>query len=260
MHYLLTYHYTDDYLERRGTYRDQHLRLGWEAHERGQLLLGGTVGAPAHSAVLVFVCDSAQTVEDFVQADYFQHGLVCSHTIQPWSTVLGATTTRRCTRPSRPEGYWGPPQSASIKRAHGARSNKVCDAFDAETLVSALRALFARYSPAWLSRARSAGGRRCPRTSTPAARRRCRPRASRPECGHRPARPRHPRWRARRAHMGVEFVAAIGVDPALVGVVRHAARLQVHADFGIDPEAGQQGRQCDGVGTRLQATDCRKWQ
>lgn len=94
MHYLLTYQYTDDYLERRGAYRDQHLRLGWEAHERGQLLLGGTVGAPAHSAVLVFVCDSAQTVEDFVQADpYFQHGLVRSHTIQPWSTVLGATAS-----------------------------------------------------------------------------------------------------------------------------------------------------------------------
>lgn len=94
MHYLLTYHYTDDYLERRGAYRDQHLRLGWEAHERGQLLLGGTVGAPAHSAVLVFVCDSAQTVEDFVQADpYFQHGLVRSHSIQPWSTVLGATAS-----------------------------------------------------------------------------------------------------------------------------------------------------------------------
>jgi len=33
-------------------------------------------------------------VEDFVQADpYFQHGLVRSHTIQPWSTVLGATAS-----------------------------------------------------------------------------------------------------------------------------------------------------------------------
>ena len=32
--------------------------------------------------------------EDFVQADpYFQHGLVRSHTIQPWSTVLGATAS-----------------------------------------------------------------------------------------------------------------------------------------------------------------------
>lgn len=90
MHYLLTYHYTDDYLERRGQFRNAHLRQAWEWQARGALLLGGAVGDPADSAVLVFDCDNAQAVEQFVQADaYFQNGLVRSYRIQPWTTVVG---------------------------------------------------------------------------------------------------------------------------------------------------------------------------
>jgi uncharacterized protein YciI len=90
MHYLLTYQYTDDYLVRRNLFRNEHLRHAWAAQARGELLLGGAAGDPPSSAVLVFSCDSAHTVEQFVQADpYVVHGLVHSHTVQPWATVVG---------------------------------------------------------------------------------------------------------------------------------------------------------------------------
>lgn len=90
MHYLLTYQYTADYLARRSQFRNAHLRQAWEWQARGALLIGGTVGDPADSAVLVFDCDSAAEVEQFVQADaYFQNGLVSSYGIQPWTTVIG---------------------------------------------------------------------------------------------------------------------------------------------------------------------------
>lgn len=44
MHYLLTYEYTADYLERRGTYRNAHIAKAWQAQERGELLLAGAAG------------------------------------------------------------------------------------------------------------------------------------------------------------------------------------------------------------------------
>lgn len=90
MHYLLTYQYTADYLARRGQFRNAHLRQAWEWQARGALLIGGAVGEPADSALLVFDCASAADVERFVQADaYFQNGLVSSYRIQPWTTVVG---------------------------------------------------------------------------------------------------------------------------------------------------------------------------
>ena len=90
MHYLLTYQYSDDYLQRRGEFRNAHLRQAWEWQARGALLIGGAVGDPADSAGLVFDCDSAADIEQVVQTDaYFQNGLVRSYTIQPWTPVVG---------------------------------------------------------------------------------------------------------------------------------------------------------------------------
>lgn len=100
MHFLLTYDYTDDYLERRGTWRARHLGLAWEAHDRGELLLGGTTGEPADSGLLLFRCADAAVVERFVQGDpYFQQGLVRSYRIQAWNTVIG----EQAAQPVRPD-------------------------------------------------------------------------------------------------------------------------------------------------------------
>lgn len=90
MHYLLTYRYTDDYLTRRGEFRNAHLAAAWAAQGRGEMVLGGTAGDPPDSAVFVFDCDSPSVIEDFVQADpYVINGLVASHSIVQWNTVIG---------------------------------------------------------------------------------------------------------------------------------------------------------------------------
>jgi hypothetical protein len=39
-YYLLFYHVVDDYVSRRSAFREEHLRMAWEAHRRGELLLG----------------------------------------------------------------------------------------------------------------------------------------------------------------------------------------------------------------------------
>lgn len=100
MHYLLTLHYTTDYLERRGAFRKQHLAQAWAAQERGQLLLAGAVGDPPDRGVFVFDCDNVAPMDAFVQADpYFQNGLVARYEIQPWNTVVG----KDAKTPMRPE-------------------------------------------------------------------------------------------------------------------------------------------------------------
>jgi len=87
--YILRYLVVDDYVNRRAPYRAEHLALTHELSESGLLLLGGAVGEPSDSAVLVFRCP-LQEVERFVESDpYVQNGVVESYTIQPWHVVTG---------------------------------------------------------------------------------------------------------------------------------------------------------------------------
>lgn len=98
MHYLLIYDAADDYLERRGQFRGAHLKLAWEAVERGELLLGGALSNPVDGAVLLFKGESAEVAEKFVRADpYVANGLVKSWRVREWTTVVGegATTVVR---------------------------------------------------------------------------------------------------------------------------------------------------------------------
>jgi uncharacterized protein YciI len=90
MHFVLFYEYTDDYLARRGEFRNAHLRKAWEAQARGELLLAGAFADPADGAALVFSCESASTPEQFAAADpYVLNGLVKRHWIRAWTTVVG---------------------------------------------------------------------------------------------------------------------------------------------------------------------------
>lgn len=90
MHYLLFYEYTSDYLERRGEFRNEHLRRAWEAQARGEVVLAGALADPADGAVFVFDCDSPDVVERFVAADpYVKNGLVSRWRIRAWTTVVG---------------------------------------------------------------------------------------------------------------------------------------------------------------------------
>lgn len=87
-HFLLTYELSPDYLERRGEFRGAHLGLAWEAADRGDLLLGGAVGDPVESALLLFTSEVAARV--FAEADpYVFNGLVEQWRVLPWTTVVG---------------------------------------------------------------------------------------------------------------------------------------------------------------------------
>lgn len=94
MHYLLSYQLADNYLERRAEFRTAHLALAWRAAEQGDLILGGAVGEPVESALLLFEVDDIHKVEHFAQTDpYVVNGLVQSYRILPWHTVAGEQAT-----------------------------------------------------------------------------------------------------------------------------------------------------------------------
>lgn len=100
MHYLLFYEATSDYLERRAEYRREHLALAWQAHERGELVLGGALAEPVDGAVLLFQGSSADAAEEFAHKDpYVRHGLIRSWRVRPWTTVVGD----QASTPVRPE-------------------------------------------------------------------------------------------------------------------------------------------------------------
>jgi uncharacterized protein YciI len=91
MHFLMFYDLAADYLARRGEFRDAHLKLAWEAHARGEIVVAGAMSDPVDTAVLLFQGDTPDVAERFALADpYVMHGLVSSYRIRPWTTVVGA--------------------------------------------------------------------------------------------------------------------------------------------------------------------------
>ncbi|HSC23172.1 MAG TPA: YciI-like protein [Casimicrobiaceae bacterium] len=87
MHYLLIYELAPDYLERRGAFRSEHLKLAWEAEG---LVAGGALNDPVDRAVLLFEGDSPAAAERFASADpYVRNGLVLRWKVRLWTTVVG---------------------------------------------------------------------------------------------------------------------------------------------------------------------------
>lgn len=87
-HFLLRYDLAPDYLARRGDFREAHLGLAWAASDRGELLLGGAVGDPVESALLLFT--DAEAAHAFAEADpYVTSGIVTRWQVLPWTTVVG---------------------------------------------------------------------------------------------------------------------------------------------------------------------------
>ena len=87
MHYLLIYELAPDYLERRGPFRNGHLRLAWQSDA---LVLGGALADPTDRAMLLFEGDSPDVARRFAEADpYVANGLVRSWEVRPWTTVVG---------------------------------------------------------------------------------------------------------------------------------------------------------------------------
>jgi uncharacterized protein len=109
-HYLLTYTLASDYLERRAAFRTEHLRLAWQASERGELLLGGALAEPTDRALLLFAGDGPAAASAFAQADpYVRNGLV---------------TAGRCSRGPAWSARWR--RTRSVRRDRRARRRATC--------------------------------------------------------------------------------------------------------------------------------------
>ncbi|HEX9759750.1 MAG TPA: YciI-like protein [Candidatus Acidoferrales bacterium] len=90
-YFALFYEVVDDYLERRGQYRPQHLQLAKDAQDRGELVLAGALADPADRALLVFRGADKSVAENFARQDpYVVNGLVKRWEVRPWTVVVGA--------------------------------------------------------------------------------------------------------------------------------------------------------------------------
>jgi len=89
-YYTLFYYVVDDFVARRIPYRDEHLRLAQEAHQKGELVLAGAVGDPPDRALLVFRSSNSSVAEDFARKDpYVTNGLVTRWEAVSWAVVIG---------------------------------------------------------------------------------------------------------------------------------------------------------------------------
>ena len=89
-YYALFYEAVDDFIGRRGAFRDEHLRQAREAYARGELVLAGALAEPADGALLVFQGESPAAAESFARQDpYVRNGLITKWKVRPWTVVVG---------------------------------------------------------------------------------------------------------------------------------------------------------------------------
>jgi uncharacterized protein YciI len=90
VHLVLIYELADDYLDRRGPLREEHLALARAAYERGDLAMAGALVDPADRALLVWSTEDESVVRAFADADpYVTNGLVRRWEVRPWNVVVG---------------------------------------------------------------------------------------------------------------------------------------------------------------------------
>lgn len=94
MHTLLIYELSEDYMEKRGALRKEHIDLVNDSYAKGELQLAGALSEPVDQAVLVFRGDIPDKVEAFAKADpYVTQGLVKAWKVRKWNTVIGEGST-----------------------------------------------------------------------------------------------------------------------------------------------------------------------
>jgi uncharacterized protein YciI len=92
-YFALFYEVVADYITRRASFRDEHLRLAREAHARGELVMAGAMSDPADRALLIFRALDASAAEDFARKDpYVLNGLVTRWEVRAWNVVIGGET------------------------------------------------------------------------------------------------------------------------------------------------------------------------
>ncbi len=89
-YYILFYKTIEGYVEKRAPYRNEHLQLAKEAHEKGDIIMAGAFAEPADGAALIFKGESPQVAEDFANNDpYVKNGLIKEWSVRPWTVVVG---------------------------------------------------------------------------------------------------------------------------------------------------------------------------
>ena len=89
-YYTLIYHLVDDYMTRRGQFREEHLKLAKELNEKGEMILAGAFSDPPDKALLIFHVADKSVIEDFVKKDpYVKNGLIAEWEIREWTVVIG---------------------------------------------------------------------------------------------------------------------------------------------------------------------------
>jgi hypothetical protein len=89
-HFLLFYETAPDYLDRRPQFRSEHLRLAWDAFERGEMVVAGALADPPDGAVLMFAGEDSSAAETFARNDpYVRNGLISRWHVREWTTVIG---------------------------------------------------------------------------------------------------------------------------------------------------------------------------
>lgn len=97
--WLLLYDVVPDYVERRGEYREEHLRLANESAARGELELGGAFGDfdsepwQVAGAALAFHTDDRSVVETFARNDPYVRNGIAKWRVVEWKVVVGSIST-----------------------------------------------------------------------------------------------------------------------------------------------------------------------
>jgi uncharacterized protein YciI len=85
--FALFYLVVDRFIERRGPYREEHLRLVRDLHGLGEIVMAGALGEP-DGGLLVF--RNQGMAERFAEDDpYVLNGLVVRWFVRPWNVVAG---------------------------------------------------------------------------------------------------------------------------------------------------------------------------
>lgn len=88
-YYALFYEVVDDFVARRTSFRQEHLRLANDARERGEIVLAGALAEPADRALIVFRAADKSKAEAFARKDpYVVNGLVKKWEVRPWNVVV----------------------------------------------------------------------------------------------------------------------------------------------------------------------------
>ena len=89
-YFALFYDVVDDFTTQRIPFRETHLQLIDEAHQRGEIVLAGAFSEPTDRVLYIFRVPERAVVEAFAHNDpYVLHGLVTKWEIRVWSVIIG---------------------------------------------------------------------------------------------------------------------------------------------------------------------------